>query len=149
MKFLCSQELGRLAKWLRVVGYDAVSVSGKIRIPELLALATSENRTILTRLKRLQKHRGTPVVYIHSGQIREQIEEVKRSAGIRPTTQHLFERCILCNVSVKPILKEKVRQRVPPYVFETQDSFSVCPSCKRIYWAATHYERAKKFIGLS
>ena len=149
MKFLCTPELGRLAKWLRAIGYDASAVSGKIHIPELLALATVEKRAILTRLKRLRHHQGTPVVYIESDQVRQQMEEVKRSLGVRPTERHLFERCILCNVEVKPIAKGKVRRRVPPYVFETQSSFSVCPSCRRIYWAATHYERAKAFVGLS
>lgn len=149
MKFLCTPELGRLAKWLRAIGYDAVLVEGKVKVPELLALATAENRTILTRLNRLRHHKGTPVVFIASDRIKEQIKEVEHSVHIRPMAGHLFERCILCNVLVKPIAREKVRRRVPPYVFETQDSFSICPSCQRIYWAATHYKRAKEFVGLS
>ena len=149
MKFLCTPELGRLAKWLRAIGYDATSVEGKVNIPGLLALATSEARTVLTRLKRLKGHRGTPVVYISSDRIKEQVEEVKHAVGVQPTVRHLFKRCLLCNVDVKPISKEKIKQRVPPYVFKTQNSFSVCPSCRRIYWAATHYDRAKEFVGLS
>ena len=149
MKFLCTPELGRLAKWLRAVGYDAVSVTEKIKIPELLALATASDRTVLTRLKRLRHHQGTPVVYIESDHVGHQIKEVKRALGIRIKEQHLFKRCLLCNVPVEPITKQKVRRKVPPYVFETQQTFSICPSCRRIYWAATHYERAKHFVGLS
>ena len=149
MKFLLTPELGRLAKWLRAIGYDAMSVEGKVKIPQLLALATSEDRMVLTRLKRLKGHKGTPVIYISCDRIKEQVEEVKRSAGVQPTVRHLFKRCLLCNIDVKPISKEKIKQQVPPYVFETQNSFSICPSCRRIYWAATHYDRAREFVGLS
>ena len=148
MKFLCSQELGRLAKWLRVVGYDAASVTETLGIPQLLALATVEGRTILTRLKRLRGHQGTPVVYIASDRLKDQMKEI-RQLGIRLSGQKLFTRCIVCNIPVTPISKEKVRQKVPPYVFETQGGFSRCPSCKRVYWPATHYGRAKHFVGLS
>ena len=149
MKFLCTPELGRLAKWLRAIGYDAMSVEGKVNVPELLALATSEKRTVLTRLKRLKGHKGTPAIYITSDRVKEQVEEVKRSVGIQPTTKHFFKRCLLCNVEVSPIAKGRVEKRVPSYIFETQKSFSTCPSCRRIYWAATHYDRAKEFVGLS
>ena len=149
MKFLCSPELGRLAKWLRAVGYDATFMTEAIEIPQLLALATVEDRTILTRLKKLRGHQGTPVIYIVSDRVENQIKEVKRSLRIRFSEGHLFTRCIVCNMPVKFIPKAKVRYKVPPYVFETQKCFSTCPSCKRVYWAATHYERAKHFVGLS
>ena len=149
MKFLCTSELGRLAKWLRAIGYDAIYLEEKVKIPELLALATTEKRTILTRLKRLQGHKGTPVIVVASDRVKDQMGELKRALGIRPTKNRFFERCILCNVLVQPVSKEKVKGKVPPYVFETQTSFSRCPSCKRIYWAATHYGRAKAFVGLS
>ena len=78
MKFLCSPELGRLAKWLRAVGYDATFMTEAIKIPQLLALATVEDRTILTRLKKLRGHRGTPVVYIASDRLEDQMKAINQ-----------------------------------------------------------------------
>jgi len=144
MKFLLTPELGKLAKWLRAIGYDAEISGGAI--PDLLAKATAENRTVLTRLVRLRHHRGTPVVWIRSDQLKTQLQEIKTSCGIRLVQKKLFSRCVLCNAPVEEIAKEKVKGKVPPYVFKTMDRFSLCPRCRRIYWAATHWERASDFL---
>lgn len=144
MKFLLTPELGRLARWLRVIGYDADLFKG--RIPDLLARATGENRTILTRLTSLRGHQGTPVLSIRSDQLQGQLKEIQKLRGMRWRPKNLFSRCLLCNKPVKGIRKVKVKGKVPPYVFKTQTHFSVCPECKRIYWAATHWARASKFL---
>ena len=144
MKFLVTPELGKLTKWLRAIGYDA-EISEE-DIPDLLAKATAEDRTILTRLVRLRHHRGTPVVWIRSDQLKRQLQEIKTSCGVRLVQKKLFSRCILCNVPVEEIAKEKVKEKVPPHVFKTMNQFSRCPGCRRIYWAATHWERASDFL---
>lgn len=144
MKFLLTPELGKLAKWLRAVGYDAVTLQEGI--PHLLARAASEQRTILTRWAALRHHRGTPVVWIESDTLRTQLRALKRAGKIGLLKKKLFSRCLLCNVFVQGIEKEKVKGKVPPYVYRTQDIFLRCPSCKRVYWAATHRERALQFL---
>ncbi|MFH1857536.1 MAG: Mut7-C RNAse domain-containing protein, partial [Candidatus Omnitrophota bacterium] len=137
-------ELGRLAKWLRAVGYDAAVFTGDI--PDLLAKATGEHRVILTRRCALRSHRGTPVVWIKDDQLPKQLRAVPRACRIGPFQKNLFTRCLLCNVAVKQIAKAKMKEKVPPYVYQTQKAFSYCPSCRRIYWAATHWYRASKFL---
>ena len=144
MKFLLTPELGRLAKWLRAVGYDAEVFRG--RIPDLLAEATTEGRIILTRHLALRGHRGTPVRLIRNDRFDAQLTELRRSCGVHVSTKQFFLRCLLCNVPVKRIATEKVEGKVPPYVFKTQRDFSQRPSCKRLYWAATHWERASKIL---
>ena len=144
MKFLLTPELGRLVKWLRAVGYDAEVFKG--RIPDLLAKATADGRIILTRHLALSGHRGTPVRLIRNDRFDAQLKELRRSCGIRVSMKQLFLRCLLCNVPVKRIAKEKAEGKVPPYVFRTQKDFSQCPSCKRFYWAATHWQRASKIL---
>ena len=146
MKFLLTPELGRLARWLRATGYDAAVFEGET--PDLLARATFEKRILLTRRTGLRHHRGTPVVTLLSDHIREQLKEVSRSCRLRSLQKHLFTRCLLCNVPVEPIAKEKIKRRTPPYVFKTQKDFSHCPKCGRVYWAATHWERASNFLAV-
>jgi len=144
VKFLLTPELGRLARWLRAVGYDAEVLRG--RIPDLLAKATEDGRIILTRHLALRDHRGTPIRLVRSDRFDAQLKELRRSCGIRVSTKQLFLRCLLCNVPVKRIAKEKVKGKVPPYVFKTQNDFSQCPSCQRLYWAATHWEHASQIL---
>lgn len=144
MTFLLTSELGKLARWLRAVGYDAAIFEGKA--PDLLAKATFEKRTIVTRWRLLRGHRGTPVAWVKSDLLKEQLKELKRICKIGGFQKKLFTRCLICNVPVKPVAKEKVKRKVPPYVFQTQKDFSYCSVCKRIYWAATHWNRASAFL---
>jgi hypothetical protein len=59
----------------------------------------------------------------------------------------LFTRCLVCNALVEEASAEEVEGRVPPYVLSTQERFARCPGCGRIYWAATHVEAAKRWLG--
>lgn len=144
MKFLLTPELGRLAKWLRALGHDADIFKGKV--PDLLAKATFEKRTVLTRWRALEGHRGTPVLSLKSDRVEGQLKELKRLRKVGLSEKSLFSRCLICNIWVKPIAKENVKTRVPPFVFKTQKDFSYCPSCGRVYWAATHWDRARHFL---
>lgn len=144
MKFLLTPELGRLAKWLRAIGHDAALFEGTL--PDLLAKATVEKRTVLSRQKALQGHKGTSVIWIQNDLLPKQLSELIKACPIRSLQKGLFTRCLLCNVPVEAIAKEEVKDKVPPYVFQTQKDFSYCPSCQRIYWAATHWQRARNFL---
>jgi len=58
----------------------------------------------------------------------------------------IFVRCTICNTLSKIVPKEEVKNRVPPYVYSTQNEFRICPKCNRIYWPGTHLENVKKMI---
>ena len=139
LKFAADRMLGRLAKWLRVIGQDVIygehlSGSGLIRA------ARAESRLILTRDTRLKHKQPPPFLFIGSDHYREQLRQVITEFGLEPA-QAMFTRCIECNTALQPKSKESVKGGIPPYVFSSQETFSRCPTCQRIFWPATHHEK--------
>jgi uncharacterized protein with PIN domain len=138
-KFAADRMLGRLAKWLRVIGQDVIygpHLSGY----GLIRAARAENRLILTRDRGLPRKQPPDFVFIQSNHYREQLRQVIETCHLNPLLNS-FTRCLECNALLQPRTKEAVKDSVPPYVYETQDKFSWCPECRRIYWPATHHQR--------
>jgi hypothetical protein len=138
MKFLLSQELGRLSKWLRILGFDA-EYQRENNPSSLIIHALREGRIILTRNHRLPKARGVKIIILQKEKIKEQVAEVLRLLDIQPRKENMFSRCTLCNKELAGIDKAKVGDKVPEYVFKTQENFFQCPQCQRIYWQGTHW----------
>jgi uncharacterized protein with PIN domain len=139
VRFAADRMLGRLAKWLRVLGQDVVygpHLSGY----GLIRAARRENRLILTRDRRLKQKQPPPYVLIQSDDYTEQLRQVVEECGLT-IRDALFTRCITCNAPLRPRSKESVQKVVPAYVFATQENFCCCPKCGRVYWRATHHER--------
>jgi uncharacterized protein with PIN domain len=137
--------LGTLAKSLRMLGCDT-AYEPDIDDSDLKMAALREGRVLLTRDHEVARTSlPVRVLLIESDHLDEQLVEVAREFDIRPDDE-LFSRCLICNVAVEDIEKNGVKDRVPEYVFATQDRFARCPSCGRIYWAATHVERAREWL---
>ncbi len=140
VKFLVDSMAGKLARWLRMLGFDAeYERSGD---PELLIRrAVSEDRVILTRnlkFRKIRVPRSVKVFFLSSEKTNLQVREVVEKFGlvhhIRP-----FTRCIECNVELEKVKnKEDIKLKVPYFVYITHDEFSICPKCHRIYWKGTH-----------
>ena len=145
MKFILTKELGRLVKWLRILGYDTVYYS-EDKPSSLIIQALRDNRIILTRNHRLPQPGGVKIVLIEKEKIQAQIAQVLERLKIKPSPEIMFSRCILCNVELKDIDKDKVKDKVPEYVFKTQTNFVTCPNCNRIYWQGTHWGNVKKTL---
>lgn len=145
MKFLLTKELGRLAKWLRILGFDAVYFK-QDNLSSLIIQALRDNRIILTRNHRLPKLRGFKIVVIKAEKIKEQLSEVLKVLEIKADSDRMFSRCIICNEELIDIEKEKVKDKVPEYVFKTQEDFVTCPKCKHIYWKGTHFGNVKNTL---
>lgn len=131
--------LGRLAKWLRVIGQDVIygpHLSGY----GLIHAARKENRLILTRDRGLKKKQPAELIFIESNDYREQLRQVVQACRLEPLGT-LCSRCLTCNTKLQPRPRDSVKEMVPPYVFSSQEEFHWCPQCQRIYWPATHYER--------
>ncbi|HID95228.1 MAG TPA: hypothetical protein EYP53_04125 [Candidatus Latescibacteria bacterium] len=140
MRFIVDDMLGRLAKWLRILGYDTCYCR-RISDAELLRRAAAEHRIILTRDTRLiERIFSGNYLLIKSEDLRGQLRQVLGELNL-DTRRYLFSRCLVCNHPILPVEPEEVRGRVPSYVFQTQTEFSTCPGCERIYWKGTHYER--------
>jgi hypothetical protein len=141
MKFLLTRELGRLAKWLRIFGFDtsySKEDNGR-KAPATIIQALREGRIIITRNHRLAQSCRTKAVLLQSETLRDQLLELLKELQLEIKSDMMFTRCILCNVELTPIDKERVKGYVPDYVFQTQDTFITCPSCRRIYWSGTHW----------
>lgn len=140
-KFIIDLNVGRLAKWLRAMGYDALFVRD-IDDGGLVQIAQREGRIILTRDRHLLERR-----VVTSGQIRalllrddhfiQQLRQVTTELGL--TAANDFTRCIECNAPLRDVDKPLVTDRVPPYVFQTQEEFKECPHCGKVYWRGTHW----------
>jgi uncharacterized protein with PIN domain len=138
-KFAADRMLGRLVKWLRVIGQDVIygpHLSGY----GLIHAARVEGRFILTRDRRLKQKQPPPFIFIESDHYREQLRQVIQECGLKPG-HGMFTRCVECNTILQARAKETVEKEVPPYVFSTQEKFSWCPKCQRVYWPATHHEK--------
>lgn len=131
--------LGRLVKWLRIIGQD-VLYGPHLTGYGLIRAARAENRLILTRDRRLKQKQPPPFLLIESDHYREQLRQVAGRCALELAGK-LFTRCIQCNSVLEPRPKETLAQAVPPYVFSSQENFSSCPVCRRIYWPATHHQR--------
>ncbi len=145
-RFIVDNNVGRLAKWLRVLGFDTLFIN-PIAGEDLLAIARREGRIIVTKdtafLRRREVMDGRlRVVFVRSndwlGQLREVLKALKLAAPDR-----WFSRCLECNSPLNPAAKPEVAHQVPPYVYATQEAFRRCPSCGRVYWPGTHWERMR------
>jgi uncharacterized protein len=134
--FIADVMVGKLARWLRVLGFD-VLYSNAYEDDELIRIAEAEDRVILTRDTRLAVRRmKARCVLIASDHYREQLQQVIRIFDLKDF--NTLSRCIECNALLQAIDKEDVFERVPPFVYLTQERFAVCPSCNRVYWHGTH-----------
>lgn len=138
MKFILTRELGRLARWLRILGFDTVYFRGSNR-SSLVITALREGRIIVTRNLRLAAPTGVKLVYLKEGAVEEHLKQLLKALDIKIDQGRLFTRCLLCNAVLVSIDKEKVKDKVPEYVYQSQESFSACPDCQKIYWAGTHW----------
>ena len=139
-RFVADKMLGRLVRWLRLIGQD-VTYGPHLSGSGLIRAARIESRTILTRDRRIRKTRNPPpYLFIESDHFRKQLKQVVETFSLDPFA-NIFTRCVQCNSLLESIPKEEVKKNVPAYVFATQEKFSVCHECRQIYWPATHLQK--------
>jgi uncharacterized protein with PIN domain len=146
MKFICDDNLGRLAKWLRTLGYDTLFLD-PIEDGEMVARALKDDRVVLSRdtqLARFKFKLGERLVLIQSDKPLEQVKQVLKHLHLKPDKTLSFSRCLVCNELLEKAEKEEIKERLYPYVYQTQDHFVRCPQCDRIYWPATHVNRMRE-----
>jgi hypothetical protein len=135
-RFLVDGTAGKLARWLRVLGFDAV-YAAHCEAPAIARLARQSGRMVLTRNTEVAGRLANKAILLESEHLRGQLEQVIDSVGkdaCRP-----FSRCNVCNRKLERVEKEAVRGRVPEFVYATQEAFSCCPECGRYFWHGTHY----------
>ncbi len=145
LRFLADEMLGKLAKWLRTIGYDTVYYTGG-GDSALVQRALAEDRVILTKDSHLVRRKlARKALFIRSDYPREQFKQVVEELGLDAQSK-LFTRCLVCNRELILVEKEVIRDRVPSYTYLTQDRFYECPGCERVYWPGTHKDSMLQVI---
>ena len=145
MKFIADVMLGRLARWLRILGYDTIYDS-QFTDDELFFRAHQEKRILLTRDSDLAQRMNSQFCFFITGQsVREQVRQVVTHFQLN-TEAYLFTRCTLCNEVIKPISKNLVEDRVPEFVYHSSKEFYYCERCDKIYWAGSHIKQVRELL---
>lgn len=145
MKFSADRMLGRLARWLRLLGYDTL-YSNSLANDKFLAMA-DEGRVLLSRNTSLAgKVKADNFLFIKDNDPKVQLQQVVDLLGLRPDPDNFFTRCTLCNGPLETVDREDVYESVPDYVWTVHDRFSRCRDCGKIYWPGSHLTRSRKEI---
>ncbi len=120
--------LGRLAKWLRIVGLDAAYPLGK----------PDSRRFFVTARARVV---GLTVIHVSDRTVFGQVSQVITAAGLRVDRKRFFSRCLICNVAVEEVPGDRALESVPTEVAARVSEFTWCPRCRRVYWEGTHLKR--------
>jgi uncharacterized protein len=134
-RFVADVMLGKLARWLRALGYDTLYF---LDAPDsrLLGIALRERRHLLTRDAALASRAGSSGLLIHAEDLDAQLREVRDAFGLGPRAP--LSRCLECNGALAARRPDQVVGRVPPYVLATQAEFWGCEGCGRVFWSGTH-----------
>jgi uncharacterized protein len=139
-RFLADRMLGKLARWLRILGYDTAYLP-QLSPAGVMSEGRRQQRLILTRDTRLLRRKDAPpFIFVQSDHFREQLQQIVDTLHLDPL-RALLTRCLECNQTLMEVTKAEVRERVPEYVWQTQSEFRRCPECHRLYWGATHRDR--------
>lgn len=144
-KFVLDVHLGRLASYLRMLGFDSEyrNCAGDA---ELARISAEQERILLTRDRGLLKHSAvTRGYWLRQTDSRRQAAEVVRRFDLARLLRP-FTRCMACNERLRPVSKEEVDKRVPPAIAARHEEFRECPACRRVYWEGTHYQRIERWI---
>jgi uncharacterized protein len=146
-RFIIDLNCGKLAKWLRMIGYDARLFDHRDD-KYLIHTALAENRIIITRdtkimLRRVVVMGQLKALLVTSDEPLRQIRQVIKALDLNPDFNP-FSLCLECNQPLVKISKEDVKDRIPPYVSSTQSQYVECPDCRRVYWQGTHWQSMVK-----
>ncbi len=146
-RFIADNNVGKLARWLRLIGYDTLLFKQKDD-GQMIRIALSEDRVILTKDAQFMRRRlvtdgKVRTVHVKHDDPRLQVQEVVRTLKL---DYHFkaFSLCLECNRALVARDKEEVKNLVPAHVFETQARYTQCPTCHRIYWPGTHWQAMSK-----
>jgi uncharacterized protein len=144
-KFVLDVHLGRLAAYLRMLGFDAV-YGNSFTDPELVRISSGQHRILLTRDRGLLKHSAVTHGYlVRETDSRRQLAEIVARFDLAHSAQP-FTRCMVCNGSLEEIGKEEARAIVPPRVASSFEEFRRCSGCGRVYWKGSHYRRIARWL---
>lgn len=140
--------VGKLAKYLRMAGHDVLYIN-TASDDEIIKIASETGRMVLTRdslmLARKEFKNGTlKNLYIKDEKLKNQLEQIK--SDLKISLEPNLTRCVECNQILIRVKKEDIKNKIPPYVYKTQQSFLYCKKCDKYYWKGTHYQNIKNIF---
>lgn len=145
LRFMADAMLGRLARWLRILGFDT-AYEAHIADEELVRRATAEGRIVLTRDRRLpHEWRISGVHVLHTETPLAQLDELERALRLSPDARP-FTRCGSCNTPLLEAERGEVADALPDRVLQAHDRFRRCPTCQRVYWSGSHVDRIQRIL---
>ena len=140
-RFAAESTLGRLTKWLRLLGFDT---RYEVDLADKKFIDTLENdRILLTRTQRIRNQFASRrMIFVESDHLEQQLKQIFRELGLKADQTKPFSRCLQCNVPIVAVAKSRLRGHIPDYIFETHDHFNQCPQCNRVFWPGSHTRRS-------
>ncbi len=150
MRFVADAMLGKLARWLRIMGYDTLCAADMpVDDDDLLNIALDEDRILLTRDRELY-HRainaGVRAVYVASTDIVTQLVQLVKLVGLELRDEPAKTICPSCNGPLVPVSRHDVRGLVPSTVLDTHTKFWMCQSCGQVFWEGSHWKQIKEIV---
>jgi len=143
--FAAEKTLGKLAKWLRLLGFDTL-YEPEVKAGEFVE-KLGNDRILLTRTRQTRRLPGASrLIFVHSDHWAEQLKQIILELGIKANQTRPFSRCLGCNVLITSVEKKTLWGRVPDYVFEAHEHFRTCPKCDKVYWSGSHTARGLEMI---
>ena len=150
LRFLADAHLGRLARHLRMVGFDTVLVGDDRPDSDLVDQSRDEFRILLTRDRGIvSQDPRVKVLQVESQGADEQFREVLEKTGAIEAARNglgFFSLCLDCNSRMLPMGKDDAADRVPESVWSSHDQFWLCPRCERVYWEGSHTRRMREWL---
>ena len=145
-KFIADATLARLAKWLRILGYNTAVFSNEAG-REMLRQADKEGRIVLTRRRDMTERQFSGRLFLITNvDVGNQLNDVIKKYSLKIDRQKMFRVCLECNEKLNPVGREEVSDLVPLFVFENCTQYNQCPRCHKIHWTGTHLKNALKFL---
>jgi uncharacterized protein with PIN domain len=145
MRFAADRTLGKLAKWLRILGYDTF-YSRSLSDDRFLELANN-NRILLSRNTRIVgKMPSDRLIFVQGNDPKMQLQELIGLLDLKPNPDKFFSRCIVCNGLTEPVEPKDVVGEVPDHIWTGHNRFSECKSCGKIYWPGSHLDRSRSEV---
>lgn len=145
IKFILDVHLGKLSKYLRLLGFDTL-YNNSLDDPEIIETAQHEKRIILTRDFGILKNGNvTHGYWLRSQDSKEQLKEVIQRFGLKDKF-NIFSRCTICNGEIYEVQISEIKERIDKKILKEYDTFYRCTTCQKVYWEGSHYDNMLKFI---
>ena len=148
LKFIADGMLGKLTRWLRMLGQD-VMYSNDMEDSQLLTIAREEKRILLTRDFELYQRavgNGIKSFYFQGETSEEKLAELAERFNLPLEMDMASSRCPKCNTVVKPLSAEKAAGKIQTNTLAHYKEFWQCPKCGQIYWQGAHWVKIRKTL---